>query len=308
MTKRPARNMAASVHQRLLQLAKDRDRRFNDLLQHYALERWLYRLSRSEHAEKFVLKGALMLTVWNIPVTRPTRDIDLLARTSNDLENIRQLVATICQTPVEDDGLVFEHGSVKSEPIAEDAVYQGVRANFLGFLGNARIPMQVDLGFSDVVTPAPVEISYPTVLDMPAPRLRAYNRETAIAEKFEAMVKLGELNSRMKDFFDIWALSASGSFEGEILHRVVRETFARRGLVLDLQAICFGNEFANRPDKEAQWKAFLKRGQLVDAPATFKEAWSSVMTFLRPVAEAHASGTEFVAKWSNGGPWKGQRR
>ena len=187
------------------------------MAQHYALERWLYRLSCSAYADRLVLKGALLLRTWGIPAVRPTRDIDLLARASNDLDAIRQMVADICEAEVEADGMSYDPTAVATAGISEDADYRGVRATFSGELGTARYPMQIDLGFSDVVTPPPVEIEYPTLLDLPAPHLQTYNRETAIAEKFEAMVKLGELNSRMKDFYDIWALSSTGTFAGKAL-------------------------------------------------------------------------------------------
>ncbi len=191
MTKRGTANIAASVHQRLLNLAKVRGRPFNELLVYYGIERFLYRLSISRHAEAFILKGALTLLVWQTPVTRPTRDIDLLGRTSNDLEAIRVLVAEVCQQTVEDDGLIFDPASVNTDRIAEDADYEGVRASFQGQLGNARIAMQIDNGFSDVITLAPISVTYPVMLNQPAPQLMAYNRETAIAEKLEAMVSLG---------------------------------------------------------------------------------------------------------------------
>lgn len=198
MTKKPVKNIAASVHQRLLNIAREGDRAFNDLVVYYALERFLYRLSQSKHADRFILKGALMLFVWEAQVTRLTRDIDLLGRTSNDLEGIRAIMAEICAVEIEDDGLVFDPASVATARITEDADYQGIRVTFRGRLGNTPIAMQIDIGFSDVITPAPASITYPTILDHPAPKLKGYNRETVVAEKFEAMVTLGELNSRMR--------------------------------------------------------------------------------------------------------------
>ena len=303
MTKGPVKNVAASVHQRLLNIAKQSNRRFNDLVQHYALERWLFRLAQSQHAERFVLKGALLLVVWKTSVTRPTRDIDLLGRVSNDLESIRLLIAEIVQTPVEDDGLVFDPASVTTERIAEDADYEGVRAKFLGHLGNTRIAMQIDIGFSDVVTPNPVRVSYPTILEQPAARLLAYNRETTIAEKFEAMVKLGELNSRMKDFFDIWLLTASFEFDGSTLAAAVRATFSQRQTPLEAAPICFSDAFAHAPSKMVQWKAFMRRGLITQAPAEFVEVVKSARDFLQPVAQAILGNRPFTAHWSPGGPW-----
>jgi len=197
------KNMAASVHARLTDIARRTDRPFQELLQYYAMERFLYRLSKSPHAARFVLKGALMLRVWDAPMARPTKDIDLLGRLENSLENGSTVVRELCALEVEPDGLVFRPATVKSERIREDADYEGVRTRFDGLLARARMAMQLDVGIGDVMVPGPVEIAYPTLLDMPAPRLKGYPRETAIAEKFEAMVKLGTLNSRMKDFYDI---------------------------------------------------------------------------------------------------------
>lgn len=178
------KNVGASVHQRLANASKESGRTFNDLVQYYALERWLYRLSRSRHQNLFILKGALMLVAWRAPILRATRDIDLLAKTCNDLEAIKLIVSEICRTEVEEDGVTFDPESVTTIRIAEDADYEGVRATFTGRLSTTRLAMQIDMGFGDVVTPGPVEINYPAILDYPGPVLRAYNRETAIAEKF----------------------------------------------------------------------------------------------------------------------------
>ena len=164
--------------------------------------------------------------------------------------------------------------------------------------------MQIDLGFSDIVTPEPLVIEYPTLLDMPAPRLQAYNAETAIAEKLEAMVKLGELNSRVKDFFDVWVLAATQSFDGTILKEAVRRTFEHRGTRLSLEAVCFRREFASTGAKQAQWRAFISRSELDQAPAEFEEVWSEVMVFLRPVVEANLVRGSVDTTWDPGGPWR----
>ncbi len=295
-----SRDIAASIHQRLLNHARKEGVLFNDVLQRYALERWLYRLSISDHGECFILKGALMLHAWNLPVTRPTRDIDMLACVPNEPNGIRQLISDICCAECEDDGLLFTAESVTTEHIAEDAVYEGVRAKFNGSLGNARIAMQIDLGFSDVITPAPVNLAYPTILNQPAPLLKAYNRETAIAEKFEAMLKLGELNSRMKDFFDIWSLATHQSFDGAILSKAVARTFERRNTPKDSDASCFSHAFGNSPDKQKQWQAFAKRSQLTgQVPEAFADVWQAVMQFLKPML----SNSDATICWSPGGPW-----
>ena len=221
-------DLGASVRARLLNQAHAQKRPFQELLQYYAMERFLYRLSRSRNAEQFILKGALLLTAWRAPLSRSTMDIDLLGRMSNELEHIRALIAKVCELESEPDGIGFDAQSVKVARIKEDAEYEGVRVRFHATLARARIPMQIDIGFGDVVTPAAVEIEYPTLLEFPAPVLRAYPKETVIAEKLEALTMLGMLNSRMKDYFDLWALSRLYSFEGPILVNAIKATFARR--------------------------------------------------------------------------------
>jgi len=304
LTKGPIKDVARSVHQRLLNVARKTGRPFNDVVQYYADERWLGRLSKSPHGGRFVLKGALMLLVWDTPMTRPTRDIDLLGRVSNDLESMRSLMAEICRTPVEDDGLVFDAESVTTERIAEDADYEGVRSKFRARLGTNRIAMQIDIGFSDVITPAPVRITYPTILDLPMIDLHAYNRETVVAEKFEAMVKLGELNSRMKDFFDIWLLARHFAFDGRVLAEAIRRTFEQRGTPVEAEPICFTGEFATDSSRVTQWSAFLRRSRLEDAPAEFPEVVRHVRAFLRLPATALTEAREFDMRWPPGGPWQ----
>lgn len=302
MTKRVT-NQAASVHQRLLNLAKASGRPFNELLQFYAIERFLYRLAQSQYRDRLVLKGALMLLVWKTPMTRPTRDIDLLGRISNDLESVRSVIADICRQAVEDDGLVFDPSTVTTARIAEDADYEGVRARFQGHLGKARIAMQIDLGFSDVITPAPVSITYPALLGHPGADLMAYSRETTIAEKLEAMVSLGQLNSRMKDFFDLWLLARTQEFEGRIVAEAISRTFARRQTPVADDPVCFTEDFATDPAKLTQWAAFVRNGKLTEAPASFQEVVKAVRIFLRPVLEAAIAKKEFATHWRASGPW-----
>lgn len=293
-------NLAASVHQRLLNHAESEGRRFTEVLQRYALERWLYRLSVSSHADRFILKGGLLMSTWDLPVRRPTKDIDLLAGASNDLDGVRTMIREICAVEVEPDGLVFHESTVSTERIAEDAIYEGVRSKFTGNLGKARLAMQIDLGFSDVITPGPVSMTYPTILELPAPELRAYNRETTIAEKFEAMIKLGELNSRMKDFFDIWSLATNQAFDGDLLSEAITQTFRKRGTVMDANAACFEDVFGNSDVKQMQWRAFLKRTQLTEsAPDLFVDVWGETMAFLRPMISSPGDSVH----WPPGGPW-----
>lgn len=302
MTKGPINNVAASVRQRLTNTAKAQSRPFSDVLQYYALERWLFRLSQSPYRDRLILKGALLFVVWKTVTTRPTRDIDFLGRLRNDLESIRAVIAEICQVKVDDDGLVFDATTVATERIAEDADYHGVRATFQATLGNARIPMQIDIGFSDVITPSPVTISFPTLLDFPAANLLAYNRETAIAEKFEAMVSLGELNSRMKDFFDVAALAANFEFEGKALAGAIRATFAKRQTPIETDPTCFSDRFANDAAKAAQWKAFVRRSAIVGA-AEFSLVVEQVRNFLQPVAMRLANDEPLGKRWDTSGKW-----
>lgn len=215
------KNIAASVRQRLLNKARHDKRPFNELLQYFAMERFLYRLSQSPYTEKFILKGALMLRVWDAPFFRPTMDIDMLGRnTGNEIEKIIEQIREICQVSVEpEDGLNFYTNNISGVRITEDADYEGVRIRFVTLLETARIPMQIDIGFGDVVVPGPQESIIPTILDFPPPHLLGYSLESAISEKFEAMVKLGELNSRMKDFYDIWLLSRRFDFKGDQLKK-----------------------------------------------------------------------------------------
>lgn len=299
-----ARNIAASVHQRLLNKAKETKRPFNELLQYYTMERFLYRLSKSKHANKFVLKGAMMLTVWRAPETRPTKDIDLLGKVKNDPEKVASVFKSICNTKVEEDGLVFADKSIKTATINEDADYEGIRVTLQGSLGTAKLFLQVDIGFGDAASPPPEDINYPTLLEFPAPKMRGYRRETSIAEKFHAMVHRGVVNSRMKDFYDIWLLSQGFEFEGPVLAQAIAETFARRDTKIDAQPVALDSSFGGDKTKIAQWAAFVKRSKLRGAPTTLQEAINSIRPFLLPVAEALQGSGKFKVKWKPGGPWK----
>lgn len=303
MTKRVIKDVAASVRQRLQNNARETGRPFQEVLQYFAMERLLYRLSQSPHANKFVLKGALMLAAWQAPVSRPTKDIDLLAKTGNDIAAIEAVVRDICTTVVQPDGLRFDRDSVEGTVITEDADYEGVRVTFLGYLERARISMQIDFGFGDVLVPRATLIDYPTILDFKAPRLRGYSRESAVAEKFEAMVKLGQINSRMKDFFDIWLLARQYDFAGETLASAIEQTFARRGTTLSASPVALRAAFAD-PAKVTQWNAFRRTSRLDLAPSDLTEVISVIREFLHPVATAIRAKMKFDRRWSAPGPWE----
>jgi hypothetical protein len=267
------------------------------------MERFLFRLSRSPHADRFVLKGALMLATWKVSLTRPTKDIDLLGQVANDIERIVAIVKEVCRHEVEPDGLDFDPASVVGKRIAEEAEYEGVRVCFEGSLGTARVAMQIDVGFGDAVVPGPVTADYPTILDLPAPRLRGYTRESVIAEKFHTMVLRGLLDSRMRDFFDVWVLSRQFDFEGKVLAAAVRETFARRGLEIEPRPVTLTDEFAADGTKATQWRGFLRKGRLEAAPVNLAEVVAGIAEFLGPVADALSKGREFVERWAAPGPW-----
>ncbi len=301
---REVTNIVASVHQRLLNRARETGRPFNELLQHFAIERFLYRLSKSRHADSFVLKGALMLSVWGGAASRPTRDIDLLGRIDNSLEYVTASMKEVCAVDVEADGMVFDGDSVTAARITEDAEYQGVRVRLMAALGNARVSMQVDIGIGDVIFPGPQDIEYPTLLDFPSARLKGYAMVSTIAEKFQAMVVLGVLNSRMKDFYDIWMLSTTYDFEGEALAEAIEKTFEARRTPLISEATVFEPSFANDAGKQAQWAAFIRKSKLGDAPGSFSEVAAVVGSFLRSLARALAEGRAFSATWKAPGPWR----
>ncbi len=268
--------LAASIKARLQNKARAEKRPFNDLLQLYGIERFLYRLSCSPFRKQFVLKGALMLLALEVPSMRPTRDIDLLGHTSNDLTQAAQVFRQVCQQEVEPDGLRFDPASIKATRIKEDADYEGVRLQLRAYLGSAHIPLQIDIGFADVLTPAAVDIRYPTLLSLPAPVLRGYPLETIIAEKLQSMVFLGSINSRMKDFYDLWVLFSHFDMDTPTLQRAIRRTFQRRQTTIPAEVpVAFSEAFAQA--KQAQWDAFVARSRLEGHVPAFAE----VVQFLR---------------------------
>jgi hypothetical protein len=299
-----SKNLPASVRQRLTNKAKETNRPFQEVLQYFAMERFLYRLAQSRHADKFVLKGALMFTAWGAPASRPTKDIDLLARMDNAVEAVVAVMREVCGQAVDPDGLVFDVGSVAGEAIKEDADYSGVRVTFQVTLQNARVPMQIDTGFGDVVTPAATRTDYPALLEFAAPQLLGYPRETVVAEKFEAMTKLGLLNSRMKDFYDVWLLSRQYDFDGATLATAVQRTFANRKTAVAPSPTALTSAFGSDVSKRSQWQAFLRKTKLDGVPASLQAVIDELVPFLGPVAAAVESGSTFEQRWVAPGPWR----
>jgi len=299
------KNIVASIHQRLHNKAQETDRPFGEILQYFAIERFLYRLSVSRHADSFVLKGALMLPIWSRALSRPTVGIDLLGRTANRVEAIADVVGEVCGVEVEPDGLTFDAASIEAEPISPQAEYEGVRVRFRGALDNARISMQIDVGFGDVVVPSAQHIRYPALLDLPAPQLEAYSKESVIAEKLQAMVRLGELNSRMKDFYDVWAMARQLDFDGAGLAEAIKATFDNRATALPADPEPFRATFAENPVKQAQWRGFIRRHRLEGDQARFEEVIADLASFLVPVTRGVATQGTFEGAWRAPGPWAG---
>jgi hypothetical protein len=298
-------NIAASVRQRLLNLARTRNEDFGSLLTKYALERILYRISQSQYQAIFVLKGALLFELWTDQRYRPTRDADFLSNGENDPARFQAIFKEVCTISVPDDGLVFDPEPVTAQRIKEDADYEGVRINFLGFLERARIPMQIDIGFGDAVTPEAVETTFPVMLNGPAPVLLTYPKETVVAEKFEAMVKLGIANSRMKDFHDLRTLGDLFAFEGEVLSDAIKRTFERRKTAIPATAppIAFTPEFFEDEAKKLQWSAFTTKNRIYVPAISLQEVVAAVERFVMPLIAPMGAEEQRRWSWPPGGPW-----
>ena len=297
--------LAQSVQTRLLRHAKSLDLDPNLVLVRYATERLLYRLSRSRHAERFVLKGALLLLAWLGETIRPTRDVDLLGFGELDPESLSLTFKELCDLEIEPDGLVFDGSSIVVDAIRPEDAYGGQRLSMVARLGPARIRLQIDIGIGDAVVPEPEWMEYPSLLDLPRPRIKSYRPETAIAEKVHAMVVLGSKNSRMKDFFDIHALCVHSRFDGETLAMSLAATFERRGTALpDEIPIALSPTFADIDGKRSQWAGFLRRNRLRESPTDFSEVIAAVARFVGPVLAAAARKEEFATTWRAGGPWE----
>ena len=294
---RELRNIGASVRARLLHRARIENTDFQMLLTRYALERLLYRLSISDQRERFVLKGAMIFAIWQDDLFRPTRDLDLLGHGDPDPATVADSIRSICSVQVPDDGVVFDVAGFEAAPIRDDDEYPGVRVRTGATIAGARLPIQIDVGFGDVITPAAIEIEYPALLDAPAPILRAYPPETVVAEKTETIVSLGIANSRMKDFYDLWMIAQTFTFEGDNLANAIQQTFERRRTPLPEQIpVGLSDRFAL--EREAQWRAFLARDRLATASDSLVQVVNDLRIFLQPVL----ARTE-VASWPPRGPW-----
>ncbi|MBE9210577.1 nucleotidyl transferase AbiEii/AbiGii toxin family protein [Nostoc sp. LEGE 06077] len=304
MTEKPPRNIAASIKARLLQLSKQQKEDFNYLLTRYAADRLLYRLSQSPYKQQFILKGATLFRIWSDEPHRATKDVDLLGHGSHEVMYLQSVFQNICGVSFALDGIIFEPETVTGEKIKEDQEYEGVRIKVIGRLDGIPLPVQIDIGFGDAVTPRPQEVAFPPILNLPTPSLLIYPRETVVAEKFQAMVALGIANSRLKDFYDIWFLCQKFEFPGELLREALKSTFSRRRTPLPT-ALPFAltPEFASDANKQKQWQAFVQRGQLKTTQVSLSEVTRVIGAFLMPPSLAAAAEQGFFKTWTPEKQW-----
>ncbi len=286
-------------------LAKEKGEDLQLLMIRYGMERLLYRLGRSEHRDRFVLKGAMLFMLWRNRPHRPTYDIDFLGFGDGNEAGIKKIFQDICRMPVEDDGLIWMSDSVRILTIRKEMEYGGIRVKLFGKLARARIPIQVDIGFGDAVAPDAKETEFPTLLGDPAPRLRAYPKEAVVAEKYQALVSLALPNTRMKDFYDMWIIAREFDFDGMVFSHAIRNTFSRRRTPLpERKPAGLSARFYEDARKNDQWRNFLRKRNLAVAPPPLADVCRFLDTFLSPPTQALARGEEFSAKWKAGGPWK----
>jgi hypothetical protein len=298
-------NLAASVAARLLNRARQTGDDYQTLLTSYCLERFLYRLGVSDRRDRFVLKGAMLLRLWSDRPYRATIDLDLLRRGDGAFDAIRDDLRAIAATPAPPDAVSFDGDHIRLEAIRAEDEYAGTRATLPARSGRARLMLQVDMGLGDAVWPAPQACTYPTLLDLPAPELLAYPREAVVAEKLEAMVVLGDRNSRIKDFFDLHYLASRFEFDRGTLAEAVRRTFERRHTPIpEEQPIGLTREYWENPSRPVQMRAFARRARIA-VPEDFADACARTLdAFLSPVLEDLRSGASRARTWRAGGPWR----
>lgn len=290
---------ADDVRRRLRQRATELGLDFQQALQYYAIERFLFRVSQTTWADRLIVKGATMLRVWDAAVARPTRDIDFMGRISNTPDAVQVIVAECLAVNVPEDGLVFEDTVVAGQ-IALDDRYPGVRAKIRGNLAGARFVLRLDIGIDDAAVPDPEWVDYPALLDGPAPRILAYKPATAVAEKFEAMVSLGLVNSRLKDFYDLWMLASTLSFDGQELADALGATFTKRGTPIPTATpVALTPEFINQEATRQMWKNFRAKltASGVEAPESLEAIIEIINIFIMPAADAAAAAQRLTATW-----------
>jgi len=303
VTREPRKTTAASIRARLLSLAQSKGEDYQRVLGRYAIERFLYRLGRSPYRDKFALKGATLFTLWTGQTHRPTKDLDLLGQGSSAIGEVEQTIRAICEIQ-EEDGLVFDSASVEGTKIKEDDEYDGVRIKLLAELAGARIPMQIDIGFGDAVYPEPELASFPVLLPMEAPLIRAYPREASIAEKFHAMVLLDIRNSRMKDFYDIWFMANTWTFDMASLRNAILASFKRRGSTIPTGVpFALTDDFLNDPQKTQQWTAFVNRLDPGEKAPSLEEVGAVLRAFLLPCMSGGSPTRPKIPSWTPNQGW-----
>lgn len=305
MSNKQPSNIASSIKDKLLAHAQTQKEDFNHVLQRYAAHRLLYRLSQSDYKERFILKGATLFSVWKKGEThRATKDLDLLCFGNNEAEELIEVFKKVCCQECQEDGLSFF--PIKVEKIKENQEYEGVRVTLKAKLGKVPIKVEVDIGFGDAVTPVAVEVELQTFLflNLPLPSLRTYPQETVVAEKFQAMVSLGIGNSRLKDFYDIWYLSKTFEFQGDLLCKAIKATFERRKTPLLITVpFAFTEDFAKDPGKQKEWTGFLNRTKPKLKILMLSEVIAEIQTFLMPPYSAVAQQREFNQRWCSEKTW-----
>lgn len=299
------KDMAQSVRARLLALSKQRKEDFNLLVERYALERMLFRLSNSSHAARFILKGGLLVSLWAGDTYRPTRDADMLGYGDPQPDGLIEIFRELCTLESEPDGVIFEPGTVRGQAIKEEQEYGGTRIVIEARLTQIKIRVQFDIGFGDAVHPEAQTAEYPTMLSgLSSPRLKIYPRETVIAEKFETLVRRGLDNSRLKDYYDLWFLQQTFDFDGETLARALQGTFKRRRTPFGLEVpIGLSEQFSTDDTKLKQWTAFLRRNPLKLKPSNLAEVVEAVSRFILPVYGACAKEEPFAEHWNPQEGW-----
>ena len=304
MTRDKGKNTAASIRARLLALAQSKGEDYQRVLGRFAIERFLYRLGRSPYRDKFAIKGATLFTLWTGQTPRPTKDLDLLGRGSSSIEEVEQTIRAICGIHEGEDGITFDIASVEGTTIKGDDEYEGVRIKLRAELAGAQIPMQIDIGFGDAVSPEPELVSFPVLLPMEAPFIRAYPREASIAEKFHAMVKLDIRNSRMKDFYDIWFMANTWTFDMASLRKAILSSFERRGTAIPTEVpFALTEEFLNDPQKKQQWTAFVSRLNPGIKVPSFEEVGAMLRTFLLPCISGTSLTQADIRSWTASHGW-----
>src|SRR5512138_380379 len=275
------KTLSASIQARLKREAEAQGKPFAELLQYYGMERFLYSLSKSQYVDKFILKGGLLIYGWNVPLRRPTRDIDFRGYLENSERTILRAIKEVIREAVPEDGIEFDAKTIDVEQTQIDADYEGIRVKFTGYLGKARIPMQIDIGFSDVLASRVERVDYPTLLDdAKTPRLKSYPKESMVSEKFHGMIRHGQLNSRFKDYYDLWLIAENFEFEAQTLQKAIEKTFAQRQTDIPVERpVGLTLEFAEA--NRDRWTRFLSKSNLQSKEVKdFTDVVERIWTFL----------------------------